>query len=97
MSADPTTLLGTILSLQLAKEDKKAKQQADAEELRREEENKMKEISTTGYTNFTDWDKVERPRVASLLPNNNYLSALAINGEDFLRFQAKLNPNQSFD
>ena len=66
MSADPTTLLGTIVSLQLAKEDKKAKQQADAEELRREEENKMKEISTTGYTNFTDWDKVERPRVASL-------------------------------
>ena len=96
-SADPTTLLGTIASLQLAKVDKKAKQEADAEEAKSKEEEKLQKVATSGYTDFTDWDKIERPRAASLLPNNNYLSALAINGEDYLRFQAKLNPNQPFN
>ena len=51
----------------------------------------------TTYTNFTDWSKVERPRTASLSAfDNNYLSLLAINGDDYLRFQAKLNPIQPF-
>lgn len=54
------------------------------------------EVLTT-YTDFTNWDKVERPRVASLSSfDNNYLSLLAINGDDYLRYQAKLNPIQPF-
>ena len=97
MSADPTTLLGTIASLQLATEERKQKKEQKLVDEQRRKEEKLQKVSTSGYTDFTDWNKIERPRVASLLPNNNYLSSLAINGEDFLRFQAKLNPNHSFD
>ena len=51
----------------------------------------------TTYTDFTNWEKVERPRVASLSSfGSNYLSLLAINGDDYLRYQAKLNPIQPF-
>lgn len=55
-------------------------------------------LGAGGFTNFTNWSQIERPRVASLHAfNNNFLSALAINGDDYLRFQAKLNPNPPFN
>ena len=55
-------------------------------------------LGGSGFTDFTNWSEIERPRVASLHSfQNNYLSALAINGEDYLRFQAKLNPNPPFN
>ena len=93
--SDP--LIGTLVSLQLAKEDKKAKAEEDAREKAREAESLKKEVAPSAYTDFTNWDKIERPRVASLLPNNNYLSALAISGNDYLRYQSKLNPNKPFN
>ena len=55
-------------------------------------------VASSGFTDFTNWSQIERPRAASLHSfENNYLSALAINGEDYLRFQAKLNPNPPFN
>ena len=56
MSADPTTLLGTILSLQLRKEDKKAKKEAELEEDRYEKRYKKSQVEDGGYTDFTDWN-----------------------------------------
>lgn len=55
------------------------------------------DTQTGNFTNFSDWDKIERPRVANLHDfGNNYLSMLAISGDDYLRFQAKLNPAKPF-
>lgn len=63
----------------------------------KEQEGK-RELAEGSYTDFTDWEQIERPRIASLNDfGNNYLSALAINGDDYLRYQAKLNPNQPFN
>jgi hypothetical protein len=62
------------------------------------EQESKRELAEGSYTDFTDWEQIERPRMASLNDyGNNYLSALAINGDDYLRFQAKLNPNQPFN
>ena len=98
MSADPTTLLGTIASLQLAQVDELQKAKEKQKEAKIEAKYKRSLIDTSGFSNFTDWSSIERPRVASLNDfNNNYLSQLAINGADFLRFQAKLNPNTPFN
>ena len=37
-------------------------------------------LGGSGFTDFTNWSEIERPRVASLHSfQNNYLSALAIN------------------
>ena len=64
------------------------------DEEREEEQRKQVESS---YTDFTDWTKVERPRSASLHSfDNQVLSAMAISGDDYLRYQAKLNPNAPF-
>ncbi len=55
-------------------------------------------MASSGFTDFSDWSKIERPRAASLHAfENGFLSALAINGDDYLRFQAKLNPNPPFN
>lgn len=94
---DPTTLIGTLVSLELAKEDKKAKDKQDAKDRDADAQEKQKQVGDSGYTNFTNWGSIERPRVGSLAPvGNAYLSKLAISGEDYLRFQAKLNPNAPF-
>lgn len=94
---DPTTLLGTLVSLKLQSEDKEERKKQDAEDARTAAKEQSRKISSGSYTDFTNWSKIERPRVASLLPNNNYLSALAISGEQYLRSQAKLNPNAPFN
>ena len=94
---DPTTLLGTIASLQLAQDDKAKAREQEEEEVREQAKQKARLLADSSYTDFTDWDKIERPRMASLNNfNNNYISALAISGDDYLRYNSKLNPNAPF-
>ena len=65
------------------------------EEDRYEKRYKKSQVEDGGYTDFTDWNTVERPRTSDFgARDNQYLSALAISGDDFLRFQARLNPNK---
>lgn len=95
MSADPTTLLGTIASLQLKQQDKLAQKEAEEEEERKQKKYEQSQIQDGGFTDFTDWNKVERPRTTDFgARDNQYLSALSISGDDYLRYQARLNPYQ---
>ena len=95
MSADPTTLLGTIAALQLKQEDRVAQALADAEEERKQKKYEQTKLEPGGYSDFTDWNTIERPRTTDFgARDNQYLSALAISGDDYLRYQARLNPNK---
>lgn len=97
MSADPTTLLGTIASLQLKQEDKLTEAETKLEDDRKEKKYEQSKILEGGYTDFTDWNAVERPRATDFGAfDNNYLSAMAISGDDYLKYQARLNPNPKF-
>jgi len=95
--ADPTTLIGTLVSLQLRKEDKNKELEQQLEENRKDKKYEQSKILDGGYTSFEDWNAVERPRTSDFgARDNHYLSALAISGDDFLRHQARLNPNKKF-
>lgn len=95
MSADPTTLLGTIASLQLKQVDKETQLEADEEEERKKKKYEQSQVQDGGFTDFTDWNTVERPRTTDFgARDNQYLSAMAISGDDYLRYQARLNPYQ---
>ncbi len=97
MSADPTTLLGTIASLQLRQQDRLEEREAQLEEDKKQKKYEQSKILEGGYTDFTDWNAVERPRATDFgARDNQYLSALAISGDDYLKYQARLNPNKKF-
>lgn len=67
-------------------------------ETQEEKEQRLRELGESNYTDFTDWSKIEKPRSASLHSfGNQVLSAMAISGDDYLRYQAKLNPNAPFN
>lgn len=95
--ADPTTLLGTIAALSLRREDREQERKQLLEEDRQRKKYEATKILPGGYTDMTDWNAVERPRTSVLGDyGNNYLSQLAISGDDFLKYQARLNPNRRF-
>jgi len=98
MSANPqTTLLGTIAALQMKREDEEQAEKDRLEETRKAQKYEQSKILDGGYTSFEDWNSVERPRTTDFgARDNQYLSALAISGDDYLRFQARLNPNPKF-
>jgi len=62
------------------------------------EQERRKLLENQSYTDFTDWSTIEKPRSAALHSyGNQVLSAMAISGDDYLRFQSKLNPNAPFN
>ena len=67
-------------------------------ESQEEKEERLRAVGDSSYTDFTDWSKVEKPRSAALHSfGNQVLSAMAISGDDYLRFQSKLNPAMPFN
>lgn len=97
MAADPTTLLGTLTALALRKEDREAELKQQMEDDRQQKKYEATKILEGGYSDMTDWNAVERPRTSVLGSHgNNYVSSLAISGDDFLKYQARLNPIKKF-
>ena len=99
MSADPTTLLGTLASLAIKQQDQVELLKQEQEEDREKKKYEKSKILEGGYTDFTDWNRVERPRTSNFgygSEGNKYVSALAISGDDFLKYQSRLNPNRRF-